>query len=423
MPNMFDEAVQIIYHRLKQIIKWALGGFGGLTPLLVIVLATSLVGSLIRHFDAAEAQGQTDQVLLDKAWVDRARAEAENSWDRSKPEQEPYKLPIEVFGAVRGALPDLELRDIPPEKINAGLRATFEYVTLPVFTRIEWVECKAEDDSSSSGSSGGASANGTQQVRECEHKSETYEDEITVLKSVHTYEGITTFTYSANINVTFEGNRKITTQVWVLTRQDFTPDDSKLEALFRDFGVKTDEDMKLAKELFRENMSNAYEDPFAAPTPGVSSTLPNRPIYGGPLPNLDWVWPVPGHHTITDPFGWRCHPVYTNPDGSCQIKHHNGTDIAAPSGTPVVAAHDGVVTYSGYLGAFGNRVEIVHPDGYETSYSHLSNRRVYAGQPIRAGEIVGWVGSTGVSTGPHLHFEVVIGGGYVDPMRINYRNK
>lgn len=95
--------------------------------------------------------------------------------------------------------------------------------------------------------------------------------------------------------------------------------------------------------------------------------------------------------------------------------HHTGLDFAAPSGTPVAAAASGKVVSSGYAGAYGNRVVIQHSNGVETTYNHLSSIAVSPGQKVSTGQRIGRVGSTGNSTGAHLHFEVTKGGQFVNP--------
>ncbi|PZE38720.1 hypothetical protein DEJ31_04700 [Curtobacterium sp. MCPF17_031] len=99
---------------------------------------------------------------------------------------------------------------------------------------------------------------------------------------------------------------------------------------------------------------------------------------------------------------------------ACSTRHQ-GTDFAAATGTPVFAVMSGTVVSAGVLGGYGNQVLLRHPDGTETRYGHLSVIGVRPGQSVSVGEHLGAVGSTGVSTGPHLHFEVILGGHPVDP--------
>jgi murein DD-endopeptidase MepM/ murein hydrolase activator NlpD len=118
-------------------------------------------------------------------------------------------------------------------------------------------------------------------------------------------------------------------------------------------------------------------------------------------------WPVTG--TITSPFGWRSNPFGGSPE------FHQGLDIAAPSGTTVTAAADGTVIMAQWYGGYGNYILIDHGGGYSTGYGHLSAIYVSNGQALKRGQAIGAVGSTGQSTGPHLHFEIRIDGKPVDP--------
>jgi murein DD-endopeptidase MepM/ murein hydrolase activator NlpD len=137
---------------------------------------------------------------------------------------------------------------------------------------------------------------------------------------------------------------------------------------------------------------------------------PNLPPLGGPenhIPGAQsrgFVWPAKG--TLTSGYGWRWGRM------------HRGIDIAAPTGTPIVAAADGRVKKSGWDdGGYGNLVEIQHPDGTVTRYAHNSGLLVNAGQEVRQGQQIAKMGSTGFSTGPHSHFEVHLPGrGAVNPM-------
>jgi murein DD-endopeptidase MepM/ murein hydrolase activator NlpD len=118
-------------------------------------------------------------------------------------------------------------------------------------------------------------------------------------------------------------------------------------------------------------------------------------------------WPVTG--TITSPFGWRSNPFGGAPE------FHQGLDIAAPTGTTVTAAAGGTVIMAQWYGGYGNYILIDHGGGYSTGYGHLSAIYVSSGQVVQRGQAIGAVGSTGQSTGPHLHFEVRIAGKPVDP--------
>ncbi len=120
-------------------------------------------------------------------------------------------------------------------------------------------------------------------------------------------------------------------------------------------------------------------------------------------------YPVYGR--ITSHIGWR-----KNPFGS-GYEFHSGIDIAAPQGSRVRATADGVVVFAGWYGDYGKTVIIRHPSGYLTLYGHLSQVDVKEGQRVKAGDVVGRVGSTGRSTGPHLHYEVIRDNKPVDPSK------
>lgn len=121
-------------------------------------------------------------------------------------------------------------------------------------------------------------------------------------------------------------------------------------------------------------------------------------------------WPVPGYTRITSAFGMRTHPI------TGIYKLHTGTDIGAPMGANFIAANDGIVTYAGYSGAYGNMVIIDHGGGITTLYAHGSEILTEVGATVIQGTPVLKVGSTGYSTGPHAHFEVRIKGQYVEPL-------
>ncbi|HEV2261298.1 MAG TPA: M23 family metallopeptidase, partial [Candidatus Rubrimentiphilum sp.] len=115
--------------------------------------------------------------------------------------------------------------------------------------------------------------------------------------------------------------------------------------------------------------------------------------------------------TITSPFGWRQNPFGGGPE------FHQGLDIAAATGTTVTAAASGTVISAGWYGGYGNYILIDHGGGMSTGYGHLSQIFVSNGQTVQKGQAIGAVGSTGASTGPHLHFEVRMHGKPVDPAK------
>lgn len=123
----------------------------------------------------------------------------------------------------------------------------------------------------------------------------------------------------------------------------------------------------------------------------------------------DFTWPSPGYTRITSPFGYRIHPILK------VKKMHTGIDIAVPSGKKIVAANSGTVIMSGWYGGYGNVVMVDHGGGIVTLYAHNSKLVVSKGDVVTKGQQVSYSGSTGQSTGPHLHFEVRVNGKYVNP--------
>ena len=122
-------------------------------------------------------------------------------------------------------------------------------------------------------------------------------------------------------------------------------------------------------------------------------------------------WKVPISYTaFTSPFGWRIHPI------SGTSKFHYGVDLAAPTGRPIYATRSGTVDTAAYqAGGAGNYVQINHGDGYRSIYMHMTHYIVYPGQYVSQGQVIGYCGSTGGSTGPHLHFGISYNGSYVNP--------
>ena len=151
----------------------------------------------------------------------------------------------------------------------------------------------------------------------------------------------------------------------------------------------------------------------------ATATQPTRPSGGGnggkPMVDTSGLtWVIPCDYTmVSSAFGWRVHPIEK------VEKFHNGVDLWAPGikGKPIYATREGVVAYSGWYGSGGHTVKIDHLDGFQSIYMHMTNYIVKEGDFVTAGQIIGYVGSTGGSTGPHLHFEIRYDGTPYNPMQ------
>jgi murein DD-endopeptidase MepM/ murein hydrolase activator NlpD len=145
---------------------------------------------------------------------------------------------------------------------------------------------------------------------------------------------------------------------------------------------------------------------FTSSVPARPNNVPTVPniatvqFNGDPTaPNVELIYPLMNPARVTSRFGWRVHPL------TGTRRFHSGIDIAAPAGTPVVATATGTVVSAGWNGGYGKAIVIQHNDVQQTLYGHLSEISVQPGQQVTQGSVIGLVGSTGNSTGPHLHFE------------------
>ena len=149
-------------------------------------------------------------------------------------------------------------------------------------------------------------------------------------------------------------------------------------------------------QLYRYGKKNTV-DYFSADGKSISKALMKTPINGARL---------------SSPFGNRKHPILGF------TKHHNGTDFAAPIGTPIMASGNGTVIKAGWCGNGGNCVRIRHNSSYTTGYGHLSKFATKSGRRVRQGQIIGYVGNTGMSTGPHLHYTVKYNGKFINSQKL-----
>ena len=178
----------------------------------------------------------------------------------------------------------------------------------------------------------------------------------------------------------------------------------EFQAMLDESEAKQDDLMRSIAAKEKELADAKYEEKLAA----------QAAAGGAPASDATWVTPVSGY-TLTSPFGMRKHPVLgTN-------RMHNGIDMACAQGTPIYATRAGKVTTAAYqAGGAGYYVSINHLDGFSSIYMHMTNYVVAAGQSVSQGQLIGYVGSTGISTGPHLHFGISYAGSYVNPLAYIY---
>ncbi len=186
-----------------------------------------------------------------------------------------------------------------------------------------------------------------------------------------------------------------------------------------EYQAMLDESEALQSELMQDIAKKEKELKEAEYKEWLATYVPptTRPSGNDTTPNNDapsssgWVKPLKSY-TITSAFGMRKHPVLG------YERMHEGVDMAAPQGTPIYAAKSGKVTTTSYqAGGAGNYVVINHGDGFTSIYMHMTRYIVSSGQHVNAGQVIGYVGSTGISTGPHLHFGIAYKGTYVNPMK------
>ncbi len=178
------------------------------------------------------------------------------------------------------------------------------------------------------------------------------------------------------------------------------------ERLEAEVQAKIDE--KVA-ELKKQEEARKKAEEEARKNAQANSTVTTKPSSSSGASSGYYYWPCQSSTYITSRFGYRIHPIFGTQ------KFHSGLDIAANSGATISAAAGGTVTIAEYSSSYGNYVVIYHSNGTTTLYAHMSSIAVSAGDTVSQGQTIGYVGSTGNSTGPHLHFEVRVNGSCVDP--------
>ncbi|MFN3215696.1 MAG: peptidoglycan DD-metalloendopeptidase family protein [Acidimicrobiales bacterium] len=184
---------------------------------------------------------------------------------------------------------------------------------------------------------------------------------------------------------------------WEAALETAEQEEADLEAF-----IKAEEE-RVARELERARAAAAA----AAASSSGASSVPSAPV--GVIDADGWTWPTAGG--VASGFGQRLHPILG------YYRMHSGLDIGGAQGQPIWAANEGIVIMAGWNGGYGNTVVIQHGDSSVTTlYAHMSGFATSVGDYVTSGQVIGYVGSTGLSTGPHLHFEVRISGSPVDPM-------
>ena len=180
--------------------------------------------------------------------------------------------------------------------------------------------------------------------------------------------------------------------------------EAEIEILLDEASEKMNTLMEEINAMEKEYQQAKYDE-YLAKLAAAGTAPPSSAKWLRPLDSL----------RVTSPFGTRVHPI------TKKTRTHNGIDFGAPAGTPIYATRDGTVTTAAYqAGGAGYYVRLNHGDGFGSIYMHMTNYIVKTGQTVKAGQVIGYVGSTGLSTGAHLHFGVSYAGKYVNPMAYIY---
>ena len=201
-------------------------------------------------------------------------------------------------------------------------------------------------------------------------------------------------------------------EITVTTEEKFTEQielDNKIAALQEEKRKEEEEARRIKEEQERQQRLLLAKVEMVSSRSGSRSSneedyIPQYSNYGGGAPLAHYVY-------ISSHFGER---------SSRRSSYHTGTDFATSTGTAIYAWQSGIVTTAGWQGAYGNMIAIDHGNGLVTRYAHMSGYATYEGQYVEEGQVIGYVGSTGNSTGPHLHFEIMINGDFVNPENYIY---
>lgn len=192
--------------------------------------------------------------------------------------------------------------------------------------------------------------------------------------------------------------------------QELVARGEEFEDLLEESEQRQEELMAQLAQKEEEYDEAKYQEWLAIYVPPVSQPEDQTLSHEVPESSSDWLTPVP-YYTLTSPFGMRLHPILG------VMRPHNGIDMACPTMTPIYASRSGQVTVAGYQAdGAGNYVQINHGDGFRSIYMHMTYYIVSEGQYVTAGQVIGYVGNTGLSKGNHLHFGISYNGTYVNPI-------
>ena len=191
---------------------------------------------------------------------------------------------------------------------------------------------------------------------------------------------------------------------------EYEEKESELSASIAHKEQEYTEALQAEEEARREEEAAANNNNNSGSSGGNGNAGSEGGSSSGGASSSGWLYPLPYRVSITDAYGWRINPI------SGQRSFHHGTDFAAGSGTAIYASRSGTVTDAGYDDVYGYSVTINHGDGYSSLYAHMTHFVVSSGDYVTQGQVIGYVGSTGWSTGPHLHFSIYYNGSSVNPM-------
>ncbi len=196
-------------------------------------------------------------------------------------------------------------------------------------------------------------------------------------------------------------------------QEDIDSNQEEVDAILAEEAEADRQLAELVAELERQRQEEERRRREAEAAAAAAAAAASQPAASGGSASVTGTgvfgWPVPSCTYITSRFGLRVHPI------TGEQKNHSGIDIGADYGAAIVAADGGTVSLAGVKGGYGNCVMINHGNGYVTLYGHMSSVSVSSGQVVSKGETIGYVGSSGVATGPHCHFEIFSGGSRIDP--------